>query len=101
MTSTGVRLAETKMRKTIVAVLGALLIAGSAAQAATAAEHHVRDVYRAPVGEQFRNANNSIDGRASTWCSTEPGNPYNPQTDYLGWSSWRQLGAWDSRNDCQ
>jgi hypothetical protein len=89
------------MRKAILTILGVLLITGSAVQMATAAEHHVR--HRAPVaaGEQFRNAYNSVDGRANTWCSTEPGNPYNPQTDYQTWSAWRALGAWDSRNDCQ
>ena len=90
------------MRKTALTIFGALLIAGSAVQMVVATEYHERKAYRAPVavGEQFRNANNSVDNRASTWCSTEPGNPYNPQTDYQGWSSWRQLGAWDSRNDC-
>jgi uncharacterized protein YycO len=91
------------MRKTVSAILGALLIAGSALQTATAAEHKARESYRVPVsrGEQFRNAKNSIDGRASTWCSTEPGNPYNPQTDYTAWSAFRASGEWDSRNDCQ
>jgi hypothetical protein len=91
------------MRKSVLTILGALLIAGSGVQMAAAAEHHVREVHRARVapGEQFRNANNSIDGRASTWCSTEPGNPYNPQTDYTGWSAFRASGEWDSRNDCQ
>ena len=91
------------MRKTVLTILGALLIAGSAVQMATASEHHVRKAYRAPIAasQQFRNANNSVEGGASTFCSTEPGNPYNPQTDYQAWSAWRQLGAWDSRNDCQ
>jgi hypothetical protein len=93
---------EIKMRKRVLTVVGALLIAGSAVQMATAAEHNVRN-YRVPAaaGEQFRNANNSVEGRASAWCSTEPGNPYNPETDYQTWSAWRALGAWDSRNDCQ
>ena len=88
------------MRKTIITTLAALLIAGSAANMATASARHI---HRAPVAasEQFRNANNSIEGRAKTWCSTEPGNPYNPDTDYQAWSAWRALGAWDSRNDCQ
>ena len=88
------------MRKTIITTLGALLIAGSAVNMATASARHV---YRAPVAasEQFRNANNSIDGGTKTFCSQEPGNPYNEQTDYMGWSAWRQEGAWDSRNDCQ
>jgi hypothetical protein len=87
------------MRKTVLTILGAVLIAGSAIQMATASERH----YRAPAAasQQFRNANNSVERGASTFCSTEPGNPYNPETDYQGWSSWRQLGAWDSRNDCQ
>jgi hypothetical protein len=91
------------MRKTALSILGALLIVGSAVQGATAAEHRVRKAYRAPMatGEQFRDTYASTAGRASTFCSTEPGNPYNPQTDYQGWSAWRQLGAWDSRNDCQ
>jgi hypothetical protein len=84
---------EKKMRKTILTIIGTLLIAGSTLQMATAAEHHVR--------EQFRNANNSVERSASTWCSTDPGNPYNPATDYEGWSAWREDGGWDSRNDCQ
>jgi hypothetical protein len=94
------KITEIKMRKTILIVVGALLIGGSAVQTATAAEHHVHRVPAAP-GEQFRNANNSVEGRAGTFCSTEPGNPYNPETDYQTWSAWRALGAWDSRNDCQ
>jgi hypothetical protein len=51
------------MRKTIITILGALLITGSAVQMATASEHHVRKAYRAPVSasEQFRRANNSIE----------------------------------------
>ena len=62
-----------------------------------------REEYRAPVAvsQQFRNANNSIGGRASTSCENrEPGNPYDEQTDCQGWSAWRASGAWDSRNDC-
>ena len=99
MAPTGVRLAEIKMRNTVLTVLGAVLIAGSAVQMATASTRH----HRAPAAasQQFRNANNYVEGGARTFCSTEPGNPYNPQTDYQGWSSWRQLGAWDSRNDCE
>jgi hypothetical protein len=87
---------EKKMRKTIITILGALLIAGSAADMAAASARHV---YTAP-GDQFRNANNSLERRTKTFCSQEPGNPYNEQTDYMGWSAWRQDGAWDSRNDC-
>ena len=51
------------MRKTIITILGALLITGSAVQMATASEHHVRKAYHAPISssEQFRKANNSID----------------------------------------
>jgi hypothetical protein len=49
------------MRKTILTVLGAVLVVASTAQLATAAEHHhARKMVRAPVGEQFRNANNSV-----------------------------------------
>jgi hypothetical protein len=90
---------EIKMRRTVITILGAMLIAGSSVQMATASTRHH---HRAPAvaSQQFRNANDFADGGARTFCSTEPGNPYNPQTDYQGWSSWRQLGAWDSRNDC-
>jgi hypothetical protein len=31
--------------------------------------------------------------QARGWCSEEPGNPYNEDTDYVGWSAWRALGA--------
>ncbi len=49
------------MRKTILTVLGAALLVASTAQLATAAEHHhARKLVRAPVSEQFRNANNSV-----------------------------------------
>jgi hypothetical protein len=88
------------MRKTILTALGMLLIAGSAVQMTTASARASHSGSVAAT-QQFRNSNNSIDSRASTWCSTEPGNPYNPQTDYQAWSAWRALGAWDSRNDCQ
>jgi hypothetical protein len=89
------------MRKTVIGVIGVLLIAGSAVQMTTASARPTRQAHRVAANEQFRNANNSVEGRGNTWCSTEPGNPYNPQTDYQQWSAWRALGAWDSRNDCQ
>ena len=46
------------MRKTVLTILGAVLIAGSAAQLATASARQ----YRAPVAasQQFRNANNAV-----------------------------------------
>jgi hypothetical protein len=58
---------ETKMRNTVLTILGALLIAGSAVQMATASEHHVRKPYRAPIAasQQLRNSNNSIEGTAN------------------------------------
>lgn len=58
---------ETKMRKPVLTILGALLIAGSAVQMATASEHHVRKPYRAPIAasQQLRNSNNSIEGAAN------------------------------------
>lgn len=51
------------MRKTALTILGALLIAGSAVQMATASEHHMRKARRAPISasEQLRRANNSIE----------------------------------------
>jgi hypothetical protein len=89
------------MRKTVISAIGVLLIAGSAVQMTTASARPAHRAHGVVANEQFRNAHNSVEGRASTWCSTEPGNPYNPQTDYQTWSAWRALGAWDSRNDCQ
>jgi hypothetical protein len=92
-------------------ILGALLITGLATQAAAASEQPGKnsrrvlagtgEQFRAATGEQFRNANDSIALQARGWCSQEPGNPYNKETDYRGWSAWRASGAWDSRNDCQ
>jgi hypothetical protein len=87
------------MRKTIMSALGVLLIAGSVAQITPAFARHVRQA-PAASSDTFRNAYGSADGTAR-WCSTEPGNPYNPRADYQTWSAWRALGAWDSRNDCQ
>jgi len=87
------------MRKTILSALSVLLIAGSAAQLTPAFARHVGHAPTAS-NETIRNAYDSANGAAG-WCSQEPGNPYNPNTDYQAWSAWRALGAWDSRNDCQ
>jgi hypothetical protein len=60
------------MRKIILTVVGAALIAVSTAQVAAAAErHHARKVERAPAAsEQFRNSNNSVAGPAQpSWYS--------------------------------
>jgi hypothetical protein len=62
--------------------LGVLLIAGSVVQMTTASARNTRRGSAAAT-QQFRNANNSIDSRASTWCSTEAGNRYNPDIDYM------------------
>jgi hypothetical protein len=36
----------------------------------------------------------------SYYCTTrDPGNPYSAKDDYMTWSAWRRLGAWDSRGD--
>jgi hypothetical protein len=48
------------MRKTILTILGAALLAGSLVQAAVASErHHVRKAHRAPVAasQSFRDSN--------------------------------------------
>ena len=48
------------MRKTVLTIFGAALLAGSLIQAATASErHHVRKVHRAPVAasQSFRDSN--------------------------------------------
>jgi hypothetical protein len=56
------------MRKTVLTILGVLLIAGSTVQMTAAAERHVRKADRAPIptSQQFRNANNSV-----AWPSAE------------------------------
>jgi hypothetical protein len=91
------------MKKMTLTIFGALLIAGSAAQIATASARHVENARRAPaaISEQIRNANASFARRGSGFCSQEPGNPYNKLTDYTAWSAFRQSGPWDSRNHCQ
>jgi hypothetical protein len=49
------------MRRIILTILAASLMAASAAPLASAAEHHhARKISRAPVSEQFRNANNAV-----------------------------------------
>jgi hypothetical protein len=50
------------MCKTVLTILGAVLIAGWTAQVAAAAEHHTRKAHRAPVpaSQQFRNANDYL-----------------------------------------
>lgn len=36
----------------------------------------------------------------ANYCADhEPGNPYNKETDYMGWSAWRVRGGWDASND--
>ena len=56
------------MRKTVLTILGALLIAGSTVQMTAAAERHTRKADHVPVStsQQFRNANDSL-----TWPSAE------------------------------
>jgi hypothetical protein len=56
------------MRKTVLTILGALLVAGSTVQMTAAAERHTRKADRAPVStsQQFRNANDSL-----AWPSAE------------------------------
>ncbi|WP_213736297.1 hypothetical protein [Bradyrhizobium sp. dw_411] len=91
------------MRKTVLTILGALLITGSASQMATASNYHVHKAHRAPAAasEQFRSANNSTDDSARSFCGQEPGNPNDEQTDYQHWSAFRSGGGWDDRNSCQ
>jgi hypothetical protein len=60
------------MRKIILAILAASLMAASAAPLASAAEHHhARKISRAPVSEQFRNANNAVPAPAQPESSSD------------------------------
>jgi len=57
------------MRKTILTVLGAALIAASTQIAAGAEGHHIAKLARAPVSGPFRDANNSVAAPApSGWA---------------------------------
>ena len=52
---------EIIMKKTILTAIGAMVLVASTMQVASAAEHrHVRKTDRAPISEQFRNANNAM-----------------------------------------
>jgi hypothetical protein len=93
------------MRKIALTILGALLIAGSTVQTTLAEPHHLRKARVAPIpaSQQFRDSNDSFlnEGHVITDCQyREPGNTYDKRTDYMGWYAWRELGSWDSRNDC-
>lgn len=44
-------------------------------------------------------ANAYSNAQASACADHEPGNPYNKETDYIGWSAWRVRGGWDASND--
>jgi hypothetical protein len=87
------------MKKVAMAALGALLIGGTTIHTTTASVRHVRQVPSA-ASKQFRNVYASTNNGPRDCEFRESGNPYDMRTDYQGWSSWRQLGAWNSRNDC-
>lgn len=57
------------MKKMILTSFAAALMAASVAPMAVAAErHHARKVDRAPVSDQFRNANNAITSQPSPYA---------------------------------
>jgi hypothetical protein len=93
------------MPKSVFAVIGVLLVIPSTAGIATGATYHTRKAELSPLGQRFLNSNNlgegtSTSARSASCQNREPGNPYDRQDDYIAWSAWRALGAWDSRNDC-
>jgi hypothetical protein len=51
--------------------------------------------YAQSVPSRFANSY----AQANYCADHEPGNPYNKETDYLGWSAWRARGGWDPTND--
>ena len=61
------------MRKTVLTILGALLIGGSAVQMAAASEHHARTSHRASLAgsQQLRNSNNSMDANGPRYNDTD------------------------------
>jgi hypothetical protein len=89
------------MRKPTFTIVGALLVAGSLIQTASATEHHRKHRTHVAMSEQLLNANNASEVHARAACQNkEPGNPYDKETDFIGWSAWQQGGAWDSHGDC-
>ena len=90
------------MRKIVLVIVSQVLITGFTTQMAGASEGYERKAYRTPkaTNEQFRDANGSVAWSARGFCGQEAGNPHDRQTDYLGWSAFRQSGAWDDRYDC-
>jgi len=96
---------EKKMPKSLFVVIGVLLVTASTTGIATGATYHTRKAKLSHLSQRFLNSNNLSEGtstsaRSASCQNREPGNPYNMQTDYIGWSAWRASGAWDSRNDC-
>jgi hypothetical protein len=89
-----------KMQKTALTIFGALLIAGSMVQMASATEHHRKHRTHVATSEQFLNANNAAHANAAC-ANKEGGNPYDRETDYWSWSAWQESGAWDSHADCR
>ena len=56
--------------------------------------------FAAPASAQHRMTHLANNYGPVAYCSDhEPGNPYNRDTDYLGWSAWRVRGGWDASND--
>jgi hypothetical protein len=95
------------MLKKSFTIIGTLLLVALFDQANASTGRHVHRVESTLLSQQFLNSNNASDGngisprgRNASCQNREPGNPYNMQDDYQSWSSWRQLGAWDSHNDC-
>lgn len=88
------------MRKTALTLFGALLVAGSVVQMASATEHHThKHRTHAAASEQFLNANNAE--HVSVACQgREAGNNFNRETDFLAWSNWEANGSWDVRGGC-
>jgi hypothetical protein len=75
------------MRKTVLTILGALLIAGSAVQMASASEYHARKAYRVPDAAsqqlKFRGSYNQLNG--PSYAAPLTSEEYRNQEDF-GWS---------------
>jgi hypothetical protein len=57
--------------------------------------------FAAPAFAQHK-ASQALNAYAQTGSCAgyEAGNPYNKETDYMGWSAWRVRGGWDDRANC-
>jgi hypothetical protein len=88
------------MKRMATMALSRLLIGGTTIHTTAASTRRLCKVPTA-ASEQFRDVYNSLSIRPTISCEGMSREILMIcKTDYQRWSSRRQLGAWDNRNDC-